>query len=72
MSLKVHGKTFIYGQFSKKNILIKICFKKIRVRLRVQLQGPCTRLQKSVHVAALVFIFITLHSTMGKGHLPLP
>ena len=28
--------------------------KKIRERLRVRLQGPCTRLQKSVHVAALV------------------
>ena len=50
ISLKVHGKTFIYGHFPKKNTLIKICFEKIRVRL----QGPCTRLQKSVHVAALL------------------
>ena len=48
----MHEKTFIYGHFLK-NILLKICFEKTRVRL----QGPCTRLQKSVHVAALTWIY---------------
>ena len=39
--------------FFEKLHFIKTCSRKIRVRLRVRLQGPYTRLQKSVHVAAL-------------------
>ena len=49
ISLKVHRKN-LFMEIFRKIILIKICFEKIRVRL----QGPCTRLQKSVHVAALL------------------
>ena len=54
-------KNIYLGIFSEKNILLKICFEKIRVRLRVRLQGPCTRWQKSVHVAALFNTSVILY-----------
>ena len=50
----MHRKTIYLWTISEKIVLITIWFEKIRVRLRVRLQGPCTRLQKSVHVAALI------------------
>ena len=53
--------------FRKKTILIKICFEKIRVRLRVRLQGPCTRLQKSVHVAALLVTIADNHYNQSRS-----
>ena len=64
-------KHFIYGHFPKKKYFIKICFEKIRVRLRVRLQDPCTRLQKSVHVAALIITLATFPAWPQGGPIGL-